>query len=428
MRIAAAVALLVLGLLPGGTASTAGAATPVDRTGGAAAAAAAADTWRPPRGQVFNNPTGTREARLRIIARVHAAIAHTPAGGVIRIATYNIGLRSSADLLLRAHARGVRVQVVVNDNLVGDLEARLQRRLGSNPYGSSFLVICRASCRNGSSVGNMHLKVYSFSKTGAASNVIISSSSNLGGPAAFKQWNDAYTTDGDREFFDAWRALFRQLSLDRAVSPRRVTYTTTDLTIAFQRHLARTRTTTTSSGDAVYHRLRGIGCRAPAGFGDGSGRTLVTVNMYAWYGDRGERLARLLAAHRRNGCNVRVIGSLASDDVVRILRGAGIPVRAADWDWGRRLSTSGDKYVYGPRCYSHLKFATVSGSYLGQGTKLVWTGSENWSAPALSSDEVTYEIRDAQVFQAYNRQWLAMWQSPRATHRPYVRPTSSPCP
>jgi phosphatidylserine/phosphatidylglycerophosphate/cardiolipin synthase-like enzyme len=201
-----------------------------------------------------------------------------------------------------------------------------------------------------------------------------------------------------------------------------VTYTSDGLSAHFQRPvLAR------SSGDAVLDRLRRIGCRAPAGYGDSDRRTVVRINMYAWYGARGERLARAVAALPRAGCRVRVIGSVISAQVVRILKGARIPVRAADWDFGRKLSTSGDKIIFGPRCYSHLKYLTVNGRWDGRGAKVVWTGSENWSAPALSSDEVTLQVHDTAVVQAYDRRFEAMWGSPNATHRTGIQPTRRPC-
>ncbi|KRC46111.1 hypothetical protein ASE19_19765 [Nocardioides sp. Root79] len=383
--------------------------------------------WLPDTRPVFNDPTGVATARRRVIARVHEAIRHTPAGATIRLATYNIDRVDTADLLLQARARGVRVQIVVNDNLVNPVIRRLQHRLGANPSRGSFLVICRAACRNGSSTGNLHMKIYSFTQAGGARSVVISSSSNLGRAAANGQWNDAITVYGDETLFATWVAIFDQLKRDRPVSPRYVTYQTDGVSADFQRpvvsSVTRTRLATT---DPQLRRLRQVGCRAPAGFGVG-GRTVVRVNMYAWYATRGERLAGELASMQREGCRVYVIGSVVSAPVVRILRNAGIPVRVADWDWGEKPATSGDRTVIGSRCYSHLKYVTVNGLFRGRGARAVWTGSENWSPPGTSSDEVTFELNDARVARAYVEQWWRMWSDRDATHRPGVRPTRRPC-
>ncbi|GAA3679750.1 hypothetical protein GCM10022237_43710 [Nocardioides ginsengisoli] len=388
---------------------------------GTAPPAVAADTWLPPTGPVFNDPTGSKPQRTVVIRTVHAAIRHTPPGATIRLATYNIDRRDTADLLLQARARGVRVQIVVNDNLVNPVIRRLQRRLGHNPDASSFLVICKAACRNGSRTGNLHMKVYAFSQSGAARSVVINSSSNLGNAAANGQWNDAYTVDGDDALFAAWVAIFDQLKRDRPASPRFLTYESGTVRADFQR------VTTARAIDPQLRRLRQVGCRAPLGYGDARGRSVVRVNMYAWYGARGEALARELASMRREGCQISVIGSVVSAPVVRILKGVGIPVRAADWDWGQKPATSGEEIVFGSRCYSHLKYVTVDGLFRGQGTRVVWTGSENWSAPGLSSDEVTFEIHDDRAVRAYDDRWQRMWRSTRTTHRTGLKPTSRPC-
>lgn len=396
-----------------------------------AAPAQKAVPWAPYLGITFNNPIGPLSQRNVIVRRIHAAIDHTPAGETIRIATYNLGLKTSADKLIAAKKRGVRVQVIVNANLIGPLEARVQRALGKNPNRASFLYVCSDACRNSAASGNMHLKIYSFTRTGTAKQLFISSSSNLGGPAMHGQWNDSVALAGQTALFTTWWRLFDQMRHDRAVSPRRVNYVSSAVSAYFQRLVpggAQGRVTTSKAiTDAPYVRLRGVTCVAPKGYGS-NGRTVITVNMRAWYATRGERLASLLAARKAGGCKVRVIGSLMSKEVVRILLRAKIPVKAADWQWGPRPSTSdADETVYGPSCYSHLKYVTVNGTYHGRGDRLVWTGSENWSPPGLSSDEVTLELHGAQTVKAYNDQWAKMWASGRTTHRVGIEPKYRPC-
>ncbi|MDQ6522484.1 phospholipase D-like domain-containing protein [Nocardioides sp. LHD-245] len=390
---------------------------------GPAPAATADETWLPTTGPTFNNPMGGSKARTKVVRRVHAAIRHAPPGSTIRIATYNIDRNDTARLLLKAHGRGVHVQIVVNDNIVGRTIRGLQARLGGNRKAESFLHICTSACRNGSRSGNLHMKVYSFSQTGAARSVVISSSSNLGYGAAAGQWNDALTISGDDALFAAWTTVFEQLKRDRTATPRHLEYDSETVGADFQR----VRVERAATRDPQLRRLRRVDCTAPGGFGDGQGHSVVRVNMYAWYAGRGEALARELSSMRAEGCDIAVVGSVVSGPVVRILRKAGIPVRIADWDWGEKLSTAGDDIVFGSRCYSHLKYVTVDGTFRGAATQVVWTGSENWSPPGLSSDEVTFEVHDPAVVAAYDAQWQKMFASTRITHKPGIQPQSRPC-
>ncbi|MFW6867898.1 phospholipase D-like domain-containing protein [Nocardioides sp. CPCC 206347] len=425
MKIVAAASLLVLGLLTGSGQVAGASAAPEASV--ASTTAATVPTWLPPVGPVFNTPNGTYEGRTAILKRVHDGIRNTPPGATIRFASYNIDRSDTATLLKAAKDRGVNVQIVVNANLIGPVEKGLQAKLGKNPRANSFLIICRNACRNGSRGGNMHMKTYTFSRAGAATSVVINSSANLSGGAVRGQWNDAYTVYGNHDLYRSFLAIFNQLKFDRAVSPRRMTYRTETLGVYYQRFAApRESVRFTSSGDLALDRVRQIHCRTKPGFG-ASGKTVVRIAMYAWYGTRGVRIAKSVAARKREGCVVAVIGSVISKEVVRILKGSGISVKAADWDFGMKLSTGGEKQVYGTRCYSHLKVLTVDGTYKGRATKVVFTGSENWSAPALGSDEVTYEIHDPLVLRTYNLRWRAMWDNRNVTHRTGIEPKRRPC-
>lgn len=245
------------------------------------------------------------------------------------------------------------------------------------------------------------------------------------------QWNDSVAIAGEYGLFRTWWTVFDQMRYDRAWTPRRITYVSDQVNAYFQRPAAGSTsrvTTTKAITDAPYVRLRDVSCNAPVGYGNTARKTVITVNMRAWYGTRGERLAGLLALHRRNGCQVRVIGSLMSREVVRILLQARIGVKSADWDWGPRPSTSDpDDTVYGPSCYSHLKYVTINGTYKGRGDRLVWTGSENWSPPSFSNDEVTFRFTSKSYYTAYTARFNKMWDSPRATHRIYLEPKTRPC-
>ncbi|GGR66525.1 hypothetical protein J2S40_002761 [Nocardioides luteus] len=389
---------------------------------------ASAATWSPPAGPVFNNPTGNATQRNYIIHRINNSIRYARAGSYIRFVTYNLDRTDTIKHLIAAHKRGVHVQILVNDNLISNGERTLQRQLGGNRSRPSFLYICKGACR-GSSKGNLHIKIHSFTHVGNKRNILINSSGNLGGGAAGGQWNDAQTVYASTSLWKTWLRMFKELKADKKASPRYVSWAGGSTSVGFQR----TRPGATSdeiyargSGDRVIDRLRKVGCKAPKGYGS-KGKTVLRVHMYAWYARRGERIADELVRLKKRGCVVRVIGSVTSDPVYRKLRKVGIPARDAAWDWGKKKSTSGDKIVYGSRCYSHYKWMSVNGAFGGKGTFSVWTGSENWSPPSFSNDEVTFRFTSKSYYQSYTSRFNKMWDSKRATHKIYKEPKSRPC-
>jgi len=393
--------------------------------------AAEAAQWRPPIGPVFNNPAGKAKARQRVVQRIKDAIAHTPKGETIRISTYSFDLEQVGKLLVKAHNRGVHVQVLANDNYVSGLEKRLQRRFGKNVKKPTFLRICKGSCRGSGSKGNLHIKIASFTRTGSARNVIISTSGNLSHGGVNAQWNDGYTLIGKTDLFKTWVKLFNQLKLDKKASPRYVSYSSARVNAAFQRKLARAQGGTVvarkASSDSVVSRLRKIGCAAPKGYGV-KHKTAIRINMRAWYGNRGLKIAAVVAKLKKKGCTVKVIGSGMSAPVRKRLTKVGIPVRYGDWDYGHHPSVvDEDNVVYGARCYDHLKYMTVNGKYSGKGTRSVWTGSENWSAPSLGNDEVVFRFPVNSYYRAYLNRFNLMWGNHNMTHPVGQHPTRRPC-
>ncbi|WP_028642401.1 phospholipase D-like domain-containing protein [Nocardioides sp. URHA0020] len=420
---------------------------------------AARDRWKPPVGVSFNDPTGNADARGEIVTRLKRAIKHTHKGSTIRLSSFSFDRMDVAKLLIRAHRRGVHVQMVVMDHTAktdtlpdetedaDDPEAepsavkpkpnkaqkRIVRELGQSRKRSSFIVFCTGSCRKGKT-GDLHTKIYSFSRTGAAKYVVMATSGNLTNGSAFAQWNDMNTIVGDKALYRTWVKVFLQLKADRKAKPRRINYSSPVRSVYFFKQAAgaaqRTTSTTPAlrrgSSDPVIQRLDKVGCKAPRGTGS-AGRTVVRVIMYGWYGGRGDRIARKVASLRRSGCLVKVIGSVLGPSTASILRGAKIPMKAADWDFGDRVSTNGQKLVTGPRCYSHYKVLAISGSYAGKRTKAVWTGSENWSAVSYSNDEVTLRLNGGRVYSKYFHLFSRMWKDKDATHPVGVKPTRRPC-
>ena len=71
-------------------------------------------------GATFNDPSSSAAAQNRIIAYLNDMIDQTPAGETIRITQYNLTCGSTVDKIIRAYKRGVNIQIVVNDRVLGN--------------------------------------------------------------------------------------------------------------------------------------------------------------------------------------------------------------------------------------------------------------------------------------------------------------------
>lgn len=383
------------------------------------ALAAETSRWRPRLGAIFNNPVLGPAARTAIVSRVRRAIDHTPRGATIRFAMYSFDRKDIADALVRAHARGVNVQMLVNDNWISEPTRRLMRRLGSNPSAQSFVRLCEGACRGGP--GNLHLKVYAFTQSGTARNVVMTGSANMTRRGVDLQWNDLYTIY-DQGLHDTLVRVFNELKRDRPVSPRWVEYSSGEVDAEFHRERSTDSEITVTearlfsqSEDPILKRLRAISCRAEPGYGL-NGHTTLRIMMYGWNGERGRYLADRVAYMQRQGCNVKVIVSAPGRAVVRTLKDSGVRVRSADWLYLVEVGLFD--------LYPHLKVLTVNGTYEGRNTQSVWTGSENWSSMSLRNDELTIRVHGGIPHQEYIDRFKTLWD--HATHAVGLYPTYKP--
>ena len=270
-------------------------------------------------------------------------------------------------------------------------------------------------------------------------------SSNTTDRAAWLQWNDMFTMKGVDGLHRVFIKYFNQLKRDRPVSPRWVYYHAGPFSAQFYReaqgqhfdgqvtldsnkqgYTVVSKPPSASSAakqakikDPVIQRLVKTDCKAAKGYGQ-NGRTLIRIAMYGWVGDRGIRIAQYVAAKKRQGCNIAVIISSGGGNVVKVLKGAGVPVQSADYDFPDDPATS----PYLANFYSHQKFMTLSGTYAGKSTRTVWTGSENWSGMSFRNDELTLQIDRMQTYWNYFPQWNYVWD--RATHCTCTKPTGMP--
>jgi len=393
--------------------------------------------WRPRLGPVFNNPIGGPKAQKAIVTRLLKAINHAKRTSVIRIAVYSFDRADVLSALRRARGRGVYVQVIVNKSVLSAGVQSLQAKLGKNPNRRNFVVACDGRCRRSGSGGNMHAKVFTFSRTGGAQYLVITGSGNLTSKGVYRQWNDSYAVANDKALYNTWGSMFTQMAHQRATTARRLSYTTTTqgYNYEFQRSLASqnnqvaTSETSTSryrpSADPAWKRIQRVSCVAPKGYGIG-GHTVLRIAMYGMFKTRGEALAKALIRKKQQGCDIKMIMSVPGGRTYKSMQRAHIPLRSADWEFADRVATEEDGISgYGPRFYSHLKFMAINGTYAGRPTKTVWTGSENWDSLSFANEEVVLTINDASVYRSYIDRWNAMWNG-RATHRMGVQPLRAP--
>ncbi|MFT4287867.1 phospholipase D-like domain-containing protein [Nocardioides sp.] len=402
------------------------------------------DGWRPKLGPVFNDPLGGYKAQTRIIHRVIKAINHAKKKSTIKIASYSLDRGDVLYALRKAYDRGVHVQVVVNKAVISGGTRSLQAKIGANPNKKSFVVACAGKCRKAGDGGNMHAKVYAFSRSGGAQYLMMMQSGNLTSKAVYRQWNDSYAVANDKGLWDKWSLMFKQMAHQKKTTKTRLSYTvyTHQYTWWFERslHALSNQAITTTSEltsaryktglDPVVTRLKQIGCQAEDGYGK-NGHTVVRIAAYAMFEVRGNALAKIIAAKKKAGCDIAVIMSVPGSGTYKMMTAAGVPVRSGDWMYAvRNPLTEDGLYGWGPLFYTHQKFMTLDGTWKGKSTKTVWTGSENWSAISFANEEVVITIHDdLDTYQKYFKHWNNLW-STNATHpigyKPCFGPKSAP--
>ncbi|MGN6129209.1 MAG: phospholipase D-like domain-containing protein [Nocardioidaceae bacterium] len=334
----------------------------------------------------FNDPAGPPAQQYSLITRVDRAVDAAWPGSTIRVAEYSFAMPRTSAALGAAYRRGVNVQVVVDDHSAPWRSVRrLSAVLGTDTTSTSFVKVCRASCRGGR--GNQHAKFLTLSGTGSSVDVLMVGSVNFTNFNARLQWNDLYTVRTDPLLYAQFNKLFALMVEDRR-QPR--------LRLPDPGHGFGTEVSPMlHGGDPIAERLHKVRCSGAAPGAGRHGRTVVRVAMHAWNGDRGLRLAREVARLQRHGCDVRVLyGVGMGGRVADVLRAAGVPMRDSARD-GRRV---------------HEKVMVLSG-VLGRDrhANYVWTGSHNWSDRSLRNDEVILRVPGRSVVASYLRNFRRMW-------------------
>ncbi len=357
--------------------------------------------FTPVTGATFNRPIGSWGEQRAIFTHINKTIDATPPGATIRFAVYSFALKGTASRLLAAYNRGVNVQLIFNDHQEYKQELRLVRTFGSNPNKRTFALFCDKSCRGDK--GNMHQKVFLFSKAGQAENVVMVGSNNMTKNNAVNQWSDLYTVANDPALYWTYSGVFEQMKYDR---PQARQFIQADIN-GYEPEFYPNPGVTTQETDPVFQALSQISCVGAAeGYGTLSANdytgdgvpdrvTQVRLSHHAWNGDRGRYLAQKVAELHNNGCDVAVIYGIGIGRVVKnILLNNGVPM------------------TYGTRkgIHTHQKLMMVNGVYAGNpASTLVWNGSHNWSNGALKRDDAVLRIDTPEAYNQYLANWNDIW-------------------
>lgn len=383
--------------------------------GGQAPASATPDNFIPQSGPIFNDPYGKQGAVRRLIRSVNRTVDSVPRNGKIRISAWNVRSYHITSALLRAHRRGVSVQVVMdrknwnpNNPNIDAKRLKAGLRVGNKKRTKerkSFLRRCISSCRG--KHGIPHSKFFLFSKVKGKRKgvprplkwVTMYGSYNATELGATIQWNDMFTIKNDYRRYQVFNDIFNEMTRDKRRKQGFITYD--DGVVASQFYPFTGDGTAT---DPVLDTLNAVSCRGAA---TKNGRTRIRIAQTSMSGDRGLKIADKLAKMRRQGCNIRIVYAMFGNRVLKILRDAKVPLShlAHDSDYDGLY----DRYV-------HMKSMAIVGNFAGDpAARITWNGSANWTSVALASDEVLGIVRRGGATRKY-MQWTDKMFNSRPAH------------
>ena len=338
-------------------------------------------------------------------------INDTPPGEEIRAAIHSITNYAIADALVKRWQAGVDVKIVYPaDKRSGDFAAATDR-LGEidtpwNPYDERRVWWCNRSggsaCISADSGGTMHAKFFLFSATGSGGLrkwVTWFGSANLTQQTGTETWNNGLTVYENPDLYNAFeRELFDPMFGEDTALLNNDFYWPDGGRGHFSMPSAglEVHASPEQDTDLVVSQLNEMRSDAASG-------CTVMVGMLMF---NRTVVAEKLAAMKNAGCAVFVLvgryssgaepvqpgqrcdDAQADPDALRILREAGIPIRA--------------KKI-------HDKIMLLNTMNKGS---TVLTGSHNLTKSALrDNDEILVEIQSPSVYDAYSHHWWSAWMN-----------------
>jgi phosphatidylserine/phosphatidylglycerophosphate/cardiolipin synthase-like enzyme len=357
-------------------------------------AEAATDTYKVAPALVFNDPTGSLAKHRRIIDKVEDAIDHAPPGSRIRMAQYLFDLDSTADALVRAYARGVNVQLLIDDYPISPQTQRMRKTLGTNKKAKSYVARCVNSCMS-SSTSVMHAKFFLFSQSGVTKTISMVSSANPYTGNSSVSWNNMHILVGDTKIYASLDRYFTDMLADRDQPNYYRTTTSGKHKLYFFPRLAVKGTADVPMLDV----LNNVRCTGMSKAYGSEGRTVVRIEQWGWSAARLDIARRTWKLHD-SGCKVSVIINKfnISPKVLQVLlKPSARYGQMTVYDAGIDQNKNGkrDKYM-------HHKVLMVNGRWFSQSKKVVYTGSANFTGTALlANNEIIMRVIDNPTYDAY---------------------------
>ncbi|WP_336207262.1 phospholipase D-like domain-containing protein [Nonomuraea sp. LPB2021202275-12-8] len=384
-------------------------ATPVLALSGTATASAGvcadAPETRVATGAVFSEPVGGDP--VAIVRRICALVKQTPPGARIQVAHFVMSGTAGSEFaaeLVKAHQRGVQVQVILDgDTRGGTVAAQLADGLGTDTSAASWLHVCTGPPSGGTAacIGDkgQHNKFYLFSRTGRASDVVVQSSANLTDLNSTTYWNNAVVLPGNKRLYRAYEGYFKDLAAERKNLDYYRVVNTGSSGGSVRAHFF-PKAGTDATTDPIVDYLGKVSCKG--------GRTTIRVGMSEWDTYR-IAIPQKLTALAAEGCTVKVVYGIMDDEVKQVLQ-AEPRVEL------RTLGTGG-----GLPGRVHSKYLLVEGSYDGdRHAHWVFTGSHNYNETSLRrNDETLLRLNDQTVY----RQYVANFDAMRAAAVPVTPAT-----
>ncbi|MEV7552886.1 phospholipase D-like domain-containing protein [Amycolatopsis sp. NPDC089917] len=318
----------------------------------------------------FNTPGGGQ-----IVEYLEKLIRGAAGNSTIKTAQYLLRDAPITDALADAAERGVHVQVVVNETAADhpnyqDLKNRLAKTGDKNSWAKSC-----ADGRGCNGTNAMHNKFFLFDRTLDAKEVVATGSANFsenttGGKGG---WNSYYTDVGNAGLFARYNGYFADLRKVAdgakpdpdyyAAHPPVVTGNTKSY--FYPRREA-------EGNDTVENSLKEVGCQ--------SGKTKIRIGVWSLTRTKVVEKLRSLASQ---GCSVDIVAlRMTEDSCKKLVQGKPDRIRLRGFKAGNKHGI-------------HQKNMMIEGDYLKPGTKVVFTGSQNFNNPSLhDNDENVIRILD----------------------------------
>ncbi len=339
----------------------------------------------------FNNPQLGTQAQEKLNDELDRMIDGTAGGATIRIAAYLFDMPSTANKLIAAHNRGVRVQLLIDDGERSSELAKVRNALGTNRSKPSYVTTCNSGCHQ-PSPSIIHSKFYLFSKVGGANYVSMMGSANPWFHNVYNSWNNQQTIVNNKTIYDSLNRYFNDMLADTNRNAYRTTNSGRYKLYFFPK---------TSGDPMILEVLHHIDCTGTArGYGSG-GRTVIRIAMWGWASAREDIAKRLNVLHQR-GCKIEVL--LNKDRTSKTVFAA---LLKSSPTYGKIKIYDGwydpnDNGIAG--LYIHHKALIISGKWFDHpDTKIVYSGSQNYTDEGLrKNNEIVLRVKNDGVYNAYH--------------------------